>query len=264
MRVSSPDKLMGVLSIERNHLFVTLRMNRPEKRNALNRDLVDQLHQAIAALSEDTEIRAIVLTGAGDAFSAGADLEVLRGLQNASYEENLADSQALGRLFEVMYLCPKPIIGHINGHAIAGGCGLATLCDITVSVPQARFGYTETQIGFVPALVSHFLPRKVSGTHASMLLLSGLLIDAEEAARIGLITEVANDTDERVAFWVDRFTTRVSPQAVVATKTLLREIPDLPLKDAMAQAAEANASARQTTDCRKGVAAFLNKDKIRW
>lgn len=255
---------MDMLHVERTGAVVTLRMNRPEKRNALNRALIEALLQAITAAGSDPDVRVIVLTGAGDAFSAGADLDALRSMQQATYEENLRDSRGLAALFEAMYTCEKPIIGHINGHAIAGGCGLVTLCDISVSVQSARFGYTETQIGFVPALVSRFLPHKVGGTQASMLLLSGLLIDADEAARIGLITEVAADSDERVAFWVDRFSSRVSPEAVRATKMLLREIPSLPLSEALERAAQANASARQSEDCRKGVSAFLNKDKIRW
>ncbi|MCC5926781.1 MAG: enoyl-CoA hydratase/isomerase family protein [Bacteroidetes bacterium] len=243
-----------------------LTLNRPDKRNALNRELVEVLAKAFLDADQNESIRAIILSGAGDVFSAGADLEALQALQDASYEDNLRDSRALAELFDAMHQCSKPIIGAINGHAIAGGCGLATLCDITVAPDTARFGYTETRIGFVPALVARFALSKIGETQSRKLLLSGTLIDAVEAARIGLITEVctADTFDERIAFWADVFRSQVSPQAVATTRELLRTASSMSWEEALEYAIRLNAKARETSDCKKGVAAFLNKEKHSW
>lgn len=243
-----------------------LTLNRPEKRNALSRELVDALQEAFQQIDVREDVRAVLLTGAGDAFSAGADLEALKMLQSATYQENLDDSRALAALFDQIYRCSKPVIGAINGHAIAGGCGLATLCDITIAVDTARFGYTETRIGFVPALVSRFVLPKIGETQSRRLLLSGILIDAREAALIGLVTETVRELEfqGRVDFWCEIFRSQVSPQAVSQTLEVLRHVPGLDWNDALVYAADVNARARGTEDCKKGIAAFLNKEPIRW
>jgi len=244
--------------------FLTL--NRPEKRNALSRELVWELSQAFQDTDEDETVRAVVLSGAGDVFSAGADLAALQALQSASYEDNLKDSRALATLFDRMYRCSKPIIGAVNGHAIAGGCGLVTLCDITIAVDTARFGYTETRIGFVPALVARFALLKIGETQSRRLLLSGMLIDAAEAHRIGLITEMCTTQEfqGRLDYWTDIFRTQVSLQAVVTTRELLRSAASMSWEEALEHAIRLNAQARETSDCKKGVAAFLNKEKLSW
>jgi methylglutaconyl-CoA hydratase len=257
-----------MIDVQLDKAVCYIRLNRPDKRNALNREMVELLQKAFVSISNDNNVKVIVLSGEGDVFSAGADLEALKNLQTATYSENKIDSAALASLFETMYLCPKPIIGAINGHAIAGGCGLASLCDITVAKADAKFGYTETAIGFVPALVARFLIKKVGETHARRLLLSAEIINAEEAARIGLITEVTDANDDaftqRLHYWIDRFSTKVSPQAVAQTKELLRTTSDLSWSSALHEALEINAKARETDDCKRGISAFLNKEKIIW
>lgn len=244
--------------------YITL--NRPDKRNALNRELVEELTREVEEADADATIRAIVLTGSGEVFSAGADLAALQHLQAATYEENLKDSRTLASLFDAMYRSSKPLIAAVNGHAIAGGCGLVTLCDIAIAVDTARFGYTETRIGFVPALVARFALAKVGETQARRLLLSGMLVDAPEAMRIGLITEVCTTSEfqDRLSYWTDIFRNQVSPQAVSQTRELLRTAVMVSWEEALEQAARINAKARETSDCKKGVAAFLNKEPLRW
>jgi methylglutaconyl-CoA hydratase len=257
-----------MIDVQIDNAVCYIRLNRPDKRNALNREMVELLQKAFVKKSNDNNVKVIVLSGEGDVFSAGADLEALKNLQTATFSENKQDSATLASLFETMYRCPKPIIGAINGHAIAGGCGLVSLCDITVAKVDAKFGYTETAIGFVPALVARFLIKKVGETHARRLLLSAEIIGAEEAARIGLITEVTAASDDafaqRLHYWIDRFTTKVSPQAVAQTKELLRTTSDLGWSDALHHAVEINAKARESDDCKRGISAFLNKEKIIW
>lgn len=255
---------MKLLRINEGFRYVELVLDRPDKRNALNSELVTELTEAFDTFGSDDNIRLIRLTGNGQVFSAGADLESLRNLQSATKQQNLDDSALLSKLFKGMYECNKPILGCINGHAIAGGCGLASLCDITVAVPQAKFGYTETRIGFVPAMVSKFLIHKIGETQARRLLLGGELIDAVTARDIGLITEVADHYNDRIDYWTDVFTHQVSPVAIMMTKKLLRTVPQLSWEDSLSHAIIVNADARMTDDCKKGIAAFLNKEQIRF
>lgn len=242
----------------------TIQMNRPEKKNALGNELVQKMTEAFSEANQSAEARVVVLTGSNDVFSAGADLQALRDLQQATYEQNLSDSTRLGGLFEAIYNCSKPVIAAVNGHAIAGGCGLLTLCDIVISVPEAKFGYTETRIGFVPAFVARFLIDRIGESQARRLLLSGMLIDAAEAQSIGLITEVTPDFEGALKKWTDTFEKKVSPNSVQLTKEVFRQIKDLSWNGALRYAAEVNAIARQSEDCKKGVSAFLNKEKLEW
>jgi methylglutaconyl-CoA hydratase len=255
---------MSTLNLIQNEHHVVFELNRPDKKNALNSELIIDLTKAFQKYSDDDNCRLIILTGAGDVFSAGADLESLSKLQSNSFTENLEDSKQLATLFRTIIQCNKPILGRINGHAIAGGCGLLSLCDISVTYPESKFGYSETRIGFVPAMVARFLIAKIGESNAKKLLLSGITIDAIEAEKIGLVSEVTSDLDNRVSFWIEQFTQKVSPQAVKATKQVLRETVNLSWDDALNYATEVNARSRQSTDCIKGVNAFLNKSKIEW
>ena len=255
---------MHPLIIKEFNCHVEFILDRPEKKNALNSELVFALTQAFKKYHNADDFRLIVITGNGDVFSAGADLESLQKLQDATLEQNLQDSQLLADLFEVMYLCDKPILGVINGHALAGGCGLLAMCDISLSVPGAKFGFTETRIGFVPAIVSKFVYRKIGETNTRRLLLSGVIINSEEAARIGLISEVSENIVDRTNHWVQLFTKDVSPEAVRRTKILLRKIPNYSIEESLINAVHENADARMTDDCKKGISAFLNKEKIQW
>src|SRR5580700_9939297 len=169
----------------------TVTLKRPDKRNAISFELIDDLLRALKEV-ETSDAIVLILTGAGKAFSSGMDLDNLKSLIGRSLEENLKDSETMVRLFRSLYEFPKPTIAAVNGAAIAGGTGLALLCDFTLAVPEAKFGYTEVRIGFVPAIVSTFLLRQVGEKQARDLLLTGRLFDAAEAQRLGLVTEVVS------------------------------------------------------------------------
>ncbi len=255
-----------MLTVSRSGPVLTLTLDRPEVRNALSADLVGQLTDALAAAGRDDGVRVVVLTGAGRAFSAGADLSALRALQSASAEANLHDSEHLGRLFETIYTLPKPVVAKVQGHAIAGGCGLAAVCDVSLVAEGAKLGFTETRIGFVPAIVSVFVVRKLGEAAARDLLLRGHLIDAAEAARIGLVTRTvpADRLDDETDALCHELATETSASAVALTKRLLADVPAMGLSEGLSYAARLNALARATDDCRAGVAAFLDKTDPPW
>ncbi len=246
--------------------IVTLTLNRPDKRNALNQSLVVELTNVIESLSQDPFVRVLILTGAGDVFSAGADIDALSDMAEASAEDNLADSIALKNLFLAMRSCTKFVLGRVNGHAIAGGAGLVLACDASIASDRAKLGFTEVKIGFVPALVSVLLRPRVSETGVRDLLLSGRLILATEAKQINLVTQVVphSELDEAIWSYARNIARNTSSQAIASTKKLLAEISDLNVERGLNRAAEINAEARSTSDCRDGVSAFLQKKDTPW
>jgi methylglutaconyl-CoA hydratase len=244
--------------------YITL--NRPEKRNALSYELIAELKEAFDRAAHDEQAKVVVLKAIGETFCAGADLEYLQQLQKFSYEQNVADSNHLKELFLKIYTLNKVVIAQIQGHALAGGCGLATVCDFSFAVPEAKFGYTEVKIGFIPALVMVFLLRRLNEGKAKQLLLSGDLITAEEAQHIGLLNFTS--TNENLAADVLKFATKLinsnSAQSMAITKKMIAEVQSLPLQQALDYASTMNATARASEDCQSGIAAFLNKEKIVW
>jgi methylglutaconyl-CoA hydratase len=244
----------------------TITLNRPEKRNALNQEMVDDLRQVFSRAAEDPEAKVIVLRAQGEAFCAGADLGYLQQLQKFSYEENLADSRNLMQLYHLIYTIPKIVIACVEGHALAGGSGLVTVCDMAYAVPEAKFGYTEVRIGFIPALVSTFLIRKIGEGKARELLFTGRIILAAEAAAVGMISRVVpkEAIDKELKSLTDQLLSNASAQSLAATKKLLDQVQGRPLIDALEMAAKENAAARATDDCKRGIAAFLEKKELRW
>lgn len=244
--------------------YITL--NRPEKRNALNYPTVSELKDALAQFAADPAVKVIVLRANGTVFSAGADLEFLQKLQEYTLADNLADSTHLMELYLAIYRHPKVVIAQVGGAAIAGGCGLVTVCDFAFCVPEARFGYTEVKIGFLPALVSVFLVRKIGEAHARRLLLTGDLIDAPEACKLGLISQIVPpETLERhTQLFAEKLCQENAGGSLDFTKRLLADVQDMPLKDALTFAAKMNAHARMTDECKAGITAFLNKEKLVW
>jgi len=244
--------------------FITL--NRPEKRNALNEDLIKNLATTFDKAANDDSVKVIVLKANGEAFCSGADLGYLQQLQGFSFDDNLADSTRLKDLFLKIYTLNKIVIAQVEGHAIAGGCGLATVCDFIFSVPEAKYGYTEVKIGFIPAIVMVFLVRKIGDQRARQLLLSGSLIGATEAAELGLITRVsAKETiASEVLDLANKLIKTNSSQAMKTTKQMIAEVQSLPLEEALGYAARMNANARGTDDCKKGISGFLNKQTPEW
>jgi methylglutaconyl-CoA hydratase len=244
----------------------TITLNRPDKRNALNHDLVAALKDALDEAAADEGIRVVVLTGAGKVFSAGADLSALQALQTARPLENMADSEHLAELFEQIYRHPQPIIAKVNGHAIAGGSGLAAVCDFSLVADHAKLGFTEVRIGFVPAIVMVFVLRKLGEAAARDLLLRGRLISAQEAADVGLVTRAvpADDLDGDVDALAHEIATETSGSAVALTKRMLAQVPGMGLQEALSYATQMNAFARGTEDCQAGIAAFLDKTDPPW
>ena len=244
----------------------TIRLNRPNERNALNADLVTALKAALEEAEADEDLRTIVLTGAGSAFSAGADLSSLRAMRDAGPMENQHDSRHLAELFQQIYQHPMPVIAKVNGHAIGGGCGLAAVCDFSYAAEGATLGFTEVRIGFVPAIVMVFLRRTLGETQARDLLLRGRLVDATTAAELGLVTRVV--PDEELSAAVDDLARELawetSPSAVALTKRMLARVPGMGLDEALDYAVQMNAFARGTDDCQAGIEAFLNDEDPPW
>lgn len=243
-----------------------IRLFRPEKRNALSGILVSELKKVLTDVAALPDIRAVIITAEGPVFSAGADLEYLKQLMSNTYEENLADSMALAELFQLLYHYPKIVITQIEGAAIAGGCGLACMGDFVFAVPEATFGYTEVKIGFIPAIVSIFLIRKIGEAKAREILLSGSIFSAEEARLYGMITKVI--PRESIADHVTEFALRLcretSPESIRLTKELIAGVQDRNIAEAIQYTAEMNAKARGSKDCREGITAFLEKRKLQW
>lgn len=246
--------------------IATITLNRPEKRNALNGTMVSALKAAFVRATNDESAKVIILKGNGKVFCAGADLEYLQELQRNTYEENLEDSNNLKDLFLAIYSNPKVVIAQVHGHAIAGGCGLATVCDFVYTVPDAGFGYTEVKIGFVPAIVKVFLLRRVGEGKAKELLLTGEWINAKKALEIGLVNKIVNEKEleEVVQEFALSLCENNSGQSMALTKKMIAEIQSMDLKDATDYAAKMNAQARSTEDCKRGIAAFLNKEELKW
>ncbi len=244
----------------------TISINRPEKRNALSPDLVKELTEALLRASDEEEVKVIILKATGSTFSAGADLAYLQQLQYNTHEENVADSELLKTLFTTIYYLPKVVIAQVEGHAIAGGCGLATVCDIIFAVPEAKFGYTEVKLGFVPAIVSCFLMRKTSETIAKRILLTGELFSAEQALAYNLITYVTKkeEINQSVEDFALNLCKDASGNALMVTKQLIGQTTNPFLENSLNLAVQINARVRESEDFKKGIAAFLDKDKINW
>jgi methylglutaconyl-CoA hydratase len=241
-------------------------LDRADRRNALNAELVSELRHAFHVIRQDETVRTVILTGAGRAFSAGADLEYLRQVSGYSYAENLQDSRKMMELFAAIAAYPGLVIAAVNGPALAGGCGLATACDLVVAAEEAVFGYPEVRIGFVPAIVLNFLLRRVSGAAARELVLTGRAIDAARARQIGLVHEVVPGGEllPRARALAGALGAETSREAVRRTKQLLQELERMPLADGLAHAAEANADSRFTEDCQHGIRCFLEKKTPDW
>jgi methylglutaconyl-CoA hydratase len=242
----------------------TITLNRPAKRNAVSRALVEELLGALDQI-EQSSAQVVILTGAGKAFCAGLDLDELKSLLGKTHQENVEDSSRTARIFRRIYDFPLPTIAAVNGAAIAGGTGFATMCDFTLAVPDAKFGYTEVRIGFVPAIVSSMLVWQVGHKIARDLLMTGRLFDAAEAHGYGLVNELVEPARlmtrarELAAMLMEN-----SPSSVRATKRLINGFIAGQLDQQIGQAVEDNARIRSTADFREGVTSFLEKRKPRW
>ena len=253
---------MSDVQVTREGPVATLTLNRPGRRNALDPALLASLAEAVADLAADAEVRVVVLTGAGSAFSAGADLEWMRGSRDLSAERNVEDAAAMAAAFDTVDACPKAVIARVNGPAIGGGAGLVACADVAVAVEGARFAFAEVRLGLLPASVAPYVVRKIGPGHARELFTSGRQFDAEEARSMGLVHHVvaADQVDARVDLLAEHFLAG-GPEAVARNKRLVRDMTaSLALLDLPARIAEARAS----DEGHEGATAFLEKRFPRW
>jgi methylglutaconyl-CoA hydratase len=244
--------------------IATIALTVPEKRNAISAQMITDMLGALQQVDEGPA-GVVIITGSGKSFCAGMDLDELQHLIRQTQQRNLEDARRLTKMFYRLHSFPKPVIAAVNGAAIAGGCGIATLTDFTLAVPEAKFGYTEVKIGFVPALVSVFLRRRVGDRQVRDLLLTGRIIDAAEALRMGLITEIVpQETLMDRAREIAALLLAASPTSVALTKKLLLNFDRAVIRAELEVAIEANADIRMTPDFREGVTAFLEKRPPKW
>ena len=241
-----------------------LTFNRPAKRNAISYELIDEMLAALKQLQSGAT-KVLLITGAGNSFCSGMDLENLKAITSRTAAENRKDSETMARLFRSIYEFPRPTIAAVNGPAVGGGCGIATLCDFTIASTAAKFGYTEVRIGFLPAIVSAWLVRQIGEKAARDLLLTGRIVSADEALRIGLITETVAparllERAHELAFEL----LKNSPASLAATKKLLNSYSGRDLKWQLEAAIEANAAIRATKDFLEGISSFLEKREPKW
>lgn len=259
-------KLYQTIAYTVNDRIAYITLNRPEKRNALNDVLLIELKDAIMRAENTALVKVVVVNANGPVFCAGADLEYVKKMQAFTLEENMGDSRVMGEVFQLIYRSSKIFIAQVEGHAMAAGCGLVSVCDFAFVVPEAQFGYTEARVGFVPAIAMVFLLRKIGETRAKELMLSADMISADKAMRYDLINNII--PADQIQGYVFQFATRLCVQnssaSMQLTKKMAADLPDLPLNNALTFAAKMNAYARATDDCKRGIHAFLNKEKITW
>jgi methylglutaconyl-CoA hydratase len=252
---------MSEILRENRSKVVFLTLNRPEKRNALNDGLINSLKKALVEADRDENLSAVVIKGAGKDFCSGADLSALRKIAESDVMENLDDAGQLLELFTLIRKIKIPVIAAVHGRALAGGCGLATACDLVLAAKSARFGYPEVKIGFVPAMVMAILRRNLSEKKAFELATQGFEFSADDALSMNLINRVYDDElfDKSVEEYAAVYE-KVSRSAVVLSKKLLYQMDGMTFETAIATGAEVNTIARLTEDCRRGIARFLKKN----
>ncbi|MCB1023244.1 MAG: enoyl-CoA hydratase/isomerase family protein [Acidobacteria bacterium] len=251
---------MSALLVEKADSLAILTLNRPEKRNALNDDLIGALKSALAEADNDPDLSAILIRGAGKDFCSGADLSALQKIAKADILENLEDAENLMDLFVLLRKVRIPVIAAVHGKALAGGCGLATACDIVLAAETSRFGYPEVKIGFVPAMVMAILRRNLPEKRSFELITQGFDFSSSDALKFGLINHVFGDDEfeNAVLDYVSVYQ-KVSRSAVILSKKLLYQMDSIEFESALSLGAEVNAIARLTEDCKKGISRFLDK-----
>jgi methylglutaconyl-CoA hydratase len=254
----------STLKLQTSGDIATITLSRPEKRNAISTEMMNDLMGALSEI-ETSPSRVAILTGEGKAFSSGMDLAALKTLATQSPEENLEDARRFARLLRRIWSFPKPTIAAVNGAAIAGGCGIATLCDFTLAAPEATFGYPEVRIGFLPANVAVFLMRQIAEKHARDLLLTGRIIDAAEAQRMGLVNQIVLGAElMAAALTLAEALLASSPTSLLKTKKLMCDIAGPDVDRELELAIAESAQIRTTHDFREGLASFLEKRPPRW
>jgi methylglutaconyl-CoA hydratase len=242
-----------------------LTMNRPQVHNAFNSEMIGELAAAFGEAKKDPDVRLVILTGAGESFCAGADLNWMREIIRYSYEQNLRESRELAELMHSIYALPKPTIARINGAVIGGGTGLFSACDIVIASDKAKFGLSEVKIGLVPAAIGPYVIRRIGESAARELFLTGERFDAQRALAIGLVNKVVphDALDQKVAEVV-RLLLGSGPEAIARCKELLQKVPAMGLEEAKGYTAEMIAGLRVSPEGQEGMSAFLEKRKPKW
>ena len=256
--------MYSTLLLEFQGEIARVTLNRPDKRNAISPQMIAEL-QAVLDTIEKSHARVMILAGAGKAFSAGMDLDMLAAITKQSPAENQDDARRIAKLLRRLWSFPRPTISIVHGAAYAGGCGIATLCDFTLAAPEAKFGYTEVKIGFLPAIVSVFLTRQIGDKRSRDLLLTGRIIDAAEAKEFGMVTAVipADQLEERAVALASNLI-EASPSSLSRSKALLTTAAAAAIDHDLERAILENARIRCTPDFKEGVASFLEKRKPVW
>ena len=250
------------IQIEEIGLTKKIILNRPEKRNSLDEIMINELKEAIAKISNDAESKSVIITGAGGHFCTGLFLDYVQKISQFDILQNKEDSKKFKDLLVLIYECKKPVIAMVDGYALAGGCGIASACDIIVATDKATFGYTEVRIGFIPAIVMIFLLKRVSETHAKDLLLTARFMNADEAFRIGFLNYVVKQSE------LESFTRKICDDinkfpisSLSLTKEMFKNVPSMSFESALEYAVDLNAATRMTDECKKGISDFLSKVK---
>ena len=253
------------IALSRAGPIATLTLNRPELHNAFNAEMIAELRDCFAALADDASARVVVLTGAGQSFCAGADVNWMRASLEWSHEQNVADAEALAALFEAAWALPKPLIARVNGPALGGGVGLVACCDLAVAVDTARFGFTEVKLGLIPAVIAQYAVPKIGVSQARALFVSGERFTAERAFEIGLIHAVTgqDDLDATVSALASRMLSS-APEAIAAAKRVVDAVWTLERASARQFVIHAIAGARTSPEGQEGLRAFLEKRKPAW
>jgi methylglutaconyl-CoA hydratase len=257
--------MYSTLLVEHRDAVATITLNRPDKRNAITTTMMAELQTALDAIEKNHSVRVVILTGAGTCFCAGMDLEMLAAIAQQSPTENQEDSRRIAKMLRRLWSYPRPLIAAVNGVAYAGGCGIATLCDFTLATPEAKFGYTEVKIGFLPAIVSVFLMRQIGEKRSRDLLLTGRIIQAQEAKEFGMVTEVV--PADRLLDRANELAAELiaaSPSSLARAKHLLVSAAAPGIDHDLERAILENARIRCTPDFKEGVASFLEKRKPVW
>jgi methylglutaconyl-CoA hydratase len=257
--------MYSTLLLECKDNIATITLNRPDKRNAVSTAMIADIQSALDAIEKNHSTRVVILTGAGKAFCAGMDLDMLAAIATQSPAENQEDSRRIAKLLRRIWAFPRPMIAAVNGAAYAGGCGIATLCDFTLAIPEAKFGYTEVKIGFLPAIVSVFLTRQIGEKRSRDLLLTGRIIDAKQAMEFGLVTEVV-PAEQLMSRSLELAADLIaaSPNSLTRAKHLLTSAAAAGVDHDLERAITENARIRCTADFKEGVASFLEKRKPVW
>ena len=251
--------------IEREGAVARLVLDRPQVKNAFDEVLIGEMSAALEAIAHDDAIRVMVLTGAGDVFSAGADLNWMKKVATYGFEENVEDALIFARMLESLYSLPKPTIARINGACLGGGVGLVSACDVAVAVPEAKFALREILLGIAPSAISPYVLRKIGENHAHDYFLTGRTFDAARAREIGLVNELVEREllDAEIDVWVQRFL-HAGPKAIAATKKLINRVAWSSIEDVQEYTARTIASLRGSEEGREGFAAFFEKRKPDW